>query len=73
MVDLGQMAAVVRKSKRTLERCKTDGTLPAPAVEGGGWRADSFHWPTVRPRLEARFGLKLPEVYPGNGDLPTGG
>ena len=35
LVTLDQAAAMVHRSKRTLERHKTKGTLPDPAVQGG--------------------------------------
>jgi hypothetical protein len=34
------MAAIVNKSKRTLERLQYQGKLPAPAVNGGSGKAD---------------------------------
>lgn len=65
-VTLDQMAAMVGKSKRTLERYKnrTGSTMPPPVVEGGGGRADEWIWSQVRPWLEAEFHRKLPEKYP---------
>jgi hypothetical protein len=35
LVTLDQAAAIVHRSKRTLERQKTKGGLPAPVIEGG--------------------------------------
>jgi len=40
-VTLSQMAAIVNKSKKTLERMRDDGKLSAPAVKGGTGRADA--------------------------------
>ncbi len=65
-VTLDQAAAMVNRSKRTLERYKTKGTLPVPAVEGGGGRADRWNWKTMGPWLEKEFGIKLPTTFPAN-------
>jgi hypothetical protein len=66
LVTLDQAAAVVHRSKRTLERYKTDGKLPVPTFEGGGGRADFWDWETIRPRLEEIFGIKLPNRFPAS-------
>jgi hypothetical protein len=66
LVTLDQAAAAVRKSKRTLERYKTTGAFPLPAVEGGGGRADLWDWKVIRPWLENEFHIKLPETFPAN-------
>jgi hypothetical protein len=63
-VTLNQMAAMVNRSQRTLERLKTNGTLPPPDVEGGGGAQDEWLWDTVRPILSARFRRPLPEHFP---------
>ncbi len=44
LVTLDQAAGMVHKSKRTLEREKTKGTLPPPSVEGGGGKADLYFY-----------------------------
>jgi hypothetical protein len=62
-VTLNQMAAVVHRSKRTLERFRRH--MPAPRVLGRRGRPHLWDWPEVRPWLEATFGLQLPERYPG--------
>jgi hypothetical protein len=51
LVTLSQAAGMVHKTKRTLERWKTQGKLPDPAVEGGGGKADLWDWKTLRPVL----------------------
>ena len=63
-VTLDQMAARVKKGKRTLERYKTKGELPNPNVEGGGGKADLWIWANVRPWLEETFGMALPSRLP---------
>jgi hypothetical protein len=66
LVTLDQASGIVHKSKRTLERYKTNGTLPDPTFEGGGGRAALWNWRTLRPWLEQEFGIKLPETFPAN-------
>lgn len=65
-VRLDQMAAVVNRSKRTLERLKTLGELPVPDVDGGGGMPDEWIWKTVRPILQAKYGKVLPERFPSS-------
>jgi hypothetical protein len=65
LVTLNQIAGIVKRTKRTLERYKTKG-LPAPAVEGRPGQYDLWDWPTVRPWLEETFNMKLPEAFPAN-------
>jgi hypothetical protein len=70
--DLGQhvtldgMAALVNRSKRTLERLKTrkNNPLPFPDIEGGGGKPAEWLWSKVRPWLEHEFNRTLPERYP---------
>ncbi len=61
LVTLDQAAARVHRSKRTLERYKTAGGLPAPAVAGGGGRPDLWAWFVIRPWLMKTFNMNLPE------------
>jgi len=65
-VTLDQMAAIVSRSKRTLERLKTrrNNPLPDPAVPGGGGRPDEWIWSQVRPWLAQEFKRNLPEKFP---------
>jgi len=64
LVTLSEAAAIVNRGKRTLERLKTAGQLPDPAVEGGGGRADLYDWKVMRPWLESKFCRKLPVAFP---------
>jgi hypothetical protein len=66
LVTLSQAAGMVHRSKRALEYYKTKGDLPHPKVEGGGGMADLYDWKTLRPWLEARFGIKQPDTFPAN-------
>jgi hypothetical protein len=65
-VTLDKMAAVVSRSKRTLEKRKNrrKNPLPPPDVEGGGGKPDEWLWARVRPWLEEEFGRTLPERFP---------
>jgi hypothetical protein len=65
-VTLDRMAALVNRSKRTLERFKTrkNNPLPLPDIEGGGGKPDEWLWSKVRPWLEREFNRTLPERYP---------
>jgi hypothetical protein len=65
-VTLDQAAAMVNRSKRTLERRKTrtNNPLPPPDVQGGGGRPDEWFWLRIRPWLEQEYKKKLPEKFP---------
>jgi hypothetical protein len=65
LVTLDQAAAAVNKTKRALEYYKTQGTLPAPVVEGGGGKAALYDWRTLRSWLTKTYGIPLPEQFPG--------
>lgn len=65
LVTLDQAAATVNKQKRALEYYKTKGTLPNPAVEGGGGKAALYDWAIIGPWLTKQFGMQLPERFPG--------
>jgi hypothetical protein len=65
-VTLLQMAAILGKGKRTLERLKGAGKLPPPAVKGGKGKADEWRWSEVRSTLEKEFARQMPEVFPAD-------
>ena len=65
-VTLSQMAAIVNKRKKTLERLRDNGKLSAPAVKGGSGRADEWRWSDVRPILQDEYNRQLPEIYPAD-------
>jgi len=67
-VTLDQMAAIVNRSKRSLERLKSrkKNPLPDPDCEGGGGRPDEWLWSKVRPWLEKEYSKQLPEDYPAH-------
>jgi hypothetical protein len=65
-VTLDQMAGLVNRSKRTLEKRKRrkNTPLPDPDVAGGGGKPDEWKWSAIRPWLEKEFGRQLPEQFP---------
>lgn len=71
MVTLDQAAAIVHRSKRTLEKYLYDPALvrryamPPPSLEGGGGRPHEWEWSVIRPWLERVFRRPLPERVPG--------
>ena len=62
-VTLSQCAAMVHRSKRTLEKHRDQ--MPAPFRVGGGGRSSVWLWSEVRVWLQTYYGRVLPEVYPG--------
>lgn len=63
-ISLRQAAAMVQRTKRSLETLKYEGRLPAPDVRGGTGKADEWLWSTIKPALEAAFNRKLPDEFP---------
>lgn len=63
LVTLDQAAAMVRRSKRTLEKYRD--RLPDPRVWGGGGRPHLYAWGELRSVLVRVFGSRLPERFPG--------
>jgi hypothetical protein len=74
-VTLDQAAALVNRSKKTLERYlrspKSEAKrMPEPDVEGGGGEPHEWKWSTIRPWLEATFGKELPALLPSRSSRP---
>lgn len=66
-VTLLQCAAMVNKSKRTLERWKeNDPAFPSPEVIGDNGRADEWRWATIRTYLETKGNRRLPQTFPAH-------
>lgn len=63
-VTLRQAAAIVNRSKRTLEKHKV--TMPVPRISDGGGKPDEWAWSELRPWLEEWSGRKLPERFPAH-------
>jgi hypothetical protein len=65
-VTLDQMAAIVGKSKKTLERelNKANSDMPGPDNEGGGGKAHEWRWSRIRPWLEKKYNRQLPTRFP---------
>lgn len=64
LITLQQAAAMVSRSKKTLERRKTDSKFPTPRVAGGGGKPDEYAWSEMRLYLEREFDRKMPEHFP---------
>jgi hypothetical protein len=67
-VTLDKMAAMVGRSKRTLEKLlnRPRNPFPGPDIEGGGGKPHEWNWAKIRPWLETEFGRALPEQFPGS-------
>lgn len=63
-VTLDQAAAVVARSKRSLERRLPQ--MPPPHVQGGGGKASLWKWKELRPWLQREYRPDLPERFPRN-------
>ena len=65
-VTLDRMAAMVSRSKRTLEKYlyRKKNPLPDPDVQGVGGKPNEWIWSMIRPWLESEFGRKLPDHFP---------
>ncbi len=65
-VTLDQLAAMVRRSKRTLEnwRRRQKNPMPDPDVEGGGGKPHEWIWEKIRLWLEHETCRTLPVDFP---------
>ncbi len=66
LVTLDQAAAVVGRSKRSLERYLQRGDLPRPDLPGGEGKAHRWYWNTLRPALQKHFRPDLPAKFPAS-------
>jgi hypothetical protein len=64
LVRLDEAAAIVHRSKKTLERRKAK--MPAPHTEGGGGKPALWKWNELRPWLESEYVPDLPKTFPRN-------
>jgi predicted DNA-binding transcriptional regulator AlpA len=66
MIDLDQAAALVNRSKRTLERAQKDQTkkMPLPSIQGIGGRKSEWRYSELKPWLETEYDRKLPDRPP---------
>lgn len=66
-ITLDQAAAIVGRSKKTLERRLSMGVMPQPDVEScGGGTAHEWIYSKLRPWLEREFERQLPEFFPAS-------
>jgi len=63
-VDLDQAAALVNRSKKTLERALVKKIMPPPDIEGGGGKKHEWVYAKLRPWLETSYGKVLPNRPP---------
>jgi hypothetical protein len=70
-VTLDKAAAIVSRSKRTLEKLvrRTENPLPDPAIRGTGGKPSEWTWSELRPWLEQEYGRHLPERFPSRDPL----
>jgi hypothetical protein len=64
-IDLDQAAALVGRSKRTLERRLSARNNPMPPADidrGGGGKKNEWIYATLKPWLEKEYSRKLPSV-----------
>lgn len=64
LVSLDEAAAIVHRTKRTLERHLSK--MPAPQVQGGGGKPSLWNWTKLRPWLESEYVPDLPKGFPRN-------
>jgi hypothetical protein len=62
LVTLDQIAAILEKSKRTMERYRRK--MPCPDLPGRPGRCSLWDWQKIRPWLLEEFHRLLPERYP---------
>jgi hypothetical protein len=67
-VTLDEAAAMVQRSKRTLQKARK---LPAPDIRGGGGRPHEWKWSRIRPWLEAEYHRSLPKTFPSSRLKPV--
>jgi hypothetical protein len=61
---LDQAAALVNRSKKTLERMLEKGKMPQPDIEGGGGKKHEWIYAKLKPWLEREYGKLLPTRPP---------
>ena len=64
LVTLDQAAAMVHRSKRSLQRHVHKGDLPKADIKGGFGKASRWYWSNLRPSLEKLFVPDLPKKFP---------
>ena len=63
LVTLDQIGAMVHRSKRSMERYRSQ--MPHPRVRGRRGQPHLWAWTIVRPWLEETFSIPLPDSFPG--------
>jgi len=72
-VTLDQVAAIVNRSKRTLEKLigRKKNPFPDSDVPGGGGKANEWNWAKLRAWLEAEYRKQLPPTFPSRSMVFT--
>ena len=67
-VTMSQMAAIVNRNKKTIQRLYDAGKLPSPTIESdkGKGKPHEWLWREVRKHLENEYSRQLPEVFPAD-------
>ena len=67
-VTMLQMAGISSLSKRTLEKWlkRKSDPLPPPEIKGEWGKPHRWRWSTIRPWLQLRTRILLPEQFPGH-------
>jgi hypothetical protein len=63
---MDQAAALVSRSKKTLERELSEEKMPAPDVEGGGGKPHEWLYAKLKPWLEQNYSRILPDRPPSS-------
>lgn len=66
IVETGQIAALVRKTNKTVLRWLAENPLILPHSEGGGGDATLWRWSEVRERIAEKSRRDMPEQFTGN-------
>ncbi len=68
LVTLNQVAAVVHRSKRTLEKYRRhddpEKRLPDPHIRGGGGRPHEYSWQAMKGWIQRVFGYRASDLPP---------
>jgi hypothetical protein len=65
LVTLVQLAVLLRRTKRTMERYLK--RMPPPRVRGRRGCPQQWDWKVIRPWLESTFDVSLPQHFPASG------
>ncbi|HEV7299233.1 MAG TPA: hypothetical protein VGN72_07705 [Tepidisphaeraceae bacterium] len=64
LISMDQAAALVGRTKRTVQGWNEIDPMPLPEVEGGGGKRHEYSYAKLKPWLEQHSGRKLPDQLP---------